>query len=438
MHFIIPAFSSCVKRRILLLLLAFGGVLFSRGQSSIPMVGSLDGRAGGSADGGTAESLSKRRADSLSRKTIDSLAGQTDLRDVYNHIFHQTSKPGIEERFHNAPFPAVGYTLVTGIAAVFSDRMDFYTGSTQGKETDILSSVTYSQYNQIIAQSYADVWTRNDKYNIIGDWRYMKYPSTTFGLGGHTQYEDGYTIDFNYIKLHTTVLRYIAPNLYAGLGYYFDYFYKVREIDPPPGVVTSFQKYGLAATEEGSGPVARLLYDSRINPANPYNGWYASVEYHRSLEALGSQGNWGSLQIDIRKYIKLREDNRNILALWSFDWLSAGGKTPYLLLPSTGWDDQFNTGRGYIQGRFRGSEMEYLEAEDRFAISRNGLFGGVVFFNVESFKKNLAPTFNDFEPGFGAGIRIKLNKNSNTNICIDYGFGLQGSQGIAVNVGEVF
>jgi hypothetical protein len=82
--------------------------------------------------------------------------------------------------------------------------------------------------------------------------------------------------------------------------------------------------------------------------------------------------------------------------------------------------------------------MEYLEAEDRFAISRNGLIGGVVFFNVESFKKNLAPSFNDFNPGFGTGIRIKLNKNSNTNICIDYGFGLHGSQGIAVNVGEVF
>ena len=370
--------------------------------------------------------------------TEDSLAKQKDLRDLADKIFNRKANPTVEGRFHNAPFPAVGYTLVTGIAAVFSDRMDFLTGDTAGKITDILSSVTYSQYNQIIAQSYADIWADHDKYNIVADWRYMKYPSTTFGLGGHTQYSDGYTIDFNYIKLHTTVLRYIAPNLYAGLGYYFDYFYKVREIDPPPGVVTSFQKYGLAPTEEGSGPVARVLYDSRINPANPYNGWYASVVYHRSLEALGSQGNWGSLQIDIRKYVKLRDDNRNILALWSFDWLSAGGKTPYLLLPSTGWDDQFNTGRGYIQGRFRGSEMEYLEAEDRFAISRNGLIGGVVFFNVESFKKNLAPSFNDFNPGFGTGIRIKLNKNSNTNICIDYGFGLHGSQGIAVNVGEVF
>jgi hypothetical protein len=374
-------------------------------------------------------------------KESDSLARLKDLRDIADSIFnhHAKPEPATAGGFHNSPFPAVGYTLATGIAAVFSDRMDFHTGDTSGKITDILSSVTYSQYNQIIAQSYADIWAGHDKYNIIADWRYMKYPSTTFGLGGHTQYTDGYTIDFNYIKLHTTVMRYVAPNLYLGLGYYFDYFNGIKEVDPPPGVVTSFQKYGLTPTEAGSGPVARALYDSRDNPPNPLRGWYASVTYHPSFPALGSQGYWATLQIDARKYIKLRDDGRNVLALWQFDWLSVGGKTPYLLLPSTGWDDMFNTGRGYIQGRYRGTDMEYLEAEDRFTISRNGLIGGVVFANVETFKKALAaPQLHDFDPGWGAGIRIKLNKHSNTNICVDYGWGLQGSQGIAVNVGEVF
>jgi hypothetical protein len=369
----------------------------------------------------------------------DSLARQKDLIDVYDTLFHRIVTPRKVEGFHNSPFPAVGYTQVTGFAAVFSDRMDFFTGKpTESKETDILSSITYSQYNQIIAQTYADLWTKGNKYNILADWRYMKYPSTTFGLGGHTQYSDGYTIDFTYIKLHTSILRYLAPNFYAGLGYYFDYFYKIQEVNPPPGVVTSFQKYGLTPTEEGSGPVVRLLYDSRINPANPYNGLYANVFYHPSFESLGSTGNWASLQIDVRKYFSLRPDNRNILALWSFDWLSAGGKTPYLLLPSTGWDDQFNTGRGYIQGRYRGQDMYYLEAEDRFAISRNGLIGGVVFVNAESFKLNLASQFNNIAPGFGCGIRLKLNKTSATNICVDYGIGLHGSQGISVNLGEVF
>ena len=39
---------------------------------------------------------------------------------------------------------------------------------------------------------------------------------------------------------------------------------------------------------------------------------------------------------------------------------------------------------------------------------------------------------------YGFGIRIKVNKVSNTNIAIDYGFGLDGSHGFFVNLGELF
>jgi hypothetical protein len=386
------------------------------------------------------------QADSVPEKKItigDSLnpAKQKDLIDVYNHLFHKSGdpKPRAEERFHNAPFPAVGYTLQTGFAAVLSDNLAFYTGDpSKSRVSDIATSVTYSQYNQIIAPIVADIWTKGDKYNIIADWRYMKYPSTTFGLGGHSQYSDGYTIDFSYLKLHTSVMRYVAKNIYAGLGLYYDYFWNIKEVDPPQGIVTSFQKYGLTPTEIGVGPAFRFLYDSRINPINAYNGFYASVVYHPSWQFLGSTSNFSTMQIDLRKYIKLREDGRNILAIWNFEWLSTGGKVPYLLLPSTGWDDNFNTGRGYIQGRYRGNDMTYLEVEDRFAISQNGLFGGVVFVNAESFKKDLASEYNTIAPGYGAGIRLKLNKHSGANICVDYGIGLDGSKGFSVNLGEVF
>jgi hypothetical protein len=367
-------------------------------------------------------------------------ARQKDLHDIYHEWFRKNVPQKPEPiKFHNALFPAGGYTQVTGFAAVVSDNMAFYTGDTaSSKVSEIMSSVTYSQYNQLILPVYSDIWTAGNKYNIGTDFRFMKYPSTTFGLGGHSNYSDGYTIDFAYIKLHASILRQITKNIYAGVGYFYDYLWDIREVDPPKGVRTSFERYGLTPTESGSGPAVRLLLDTRINPVAPYNGWYVNVVYHPSFEALGgSNGNWQSLQIDIRKYFKLRQDGRNVLALWQFNWRTMG-KPPYLLLPSTGWDDNFNTGRGYIQGRYRGGDMEYLEGEDRFAISRNGLVGGVVFFNVESFKQNLASTYTNFAPGWGAGIRLKLNKHSGANICIDYGFGLQGSQGLAVNVGEVF
>ena len=108
------------------------------------------------------------------------------------------------------------------------------------------------------------------------------------------------------------------------------------------------------------------------------------------------------------------------------------------MMPNTGNDPYSNTGRGYIQGRFRGANMAYVEGEYRFSVSRNGLFGGVIFANAESFTELSSNRFETIAPGWGAGIRVKLNKFSRTNIAVDYGFGLGGSQGLFVNLGEVF
>jgi hypothetical protein len=118
-------------------------------------------------------------------------------------------------------------------------------------------------------------------------------------------------------------------------------------------------------------------------------------------------------------------------------WFSSAG-TPYLDLPQTAGDMYSNSGRGYAEGRFRGRDMLYLETEYRFGISHNGLFGGVVFANGQSFTDYPANTFKSVVPGTGAGIRIKINKHSETNVCIDYGVGTNGSHGFFVNLGEVF
>jgi len=82
--------------------------------------------------------------------------------------------------------------------------------------------------------------------------------------------------------------------------------------------------------------------------------------------------------------------------------------------------------------------MIYGESEYRFGISKNGLLGGVVFANTQSFSSRLNRQLRLFSPGFGAGARIKFNKFTNTNLCIDYGMGIDGSKGFAVNLGEVF
>jgi hypothetical protein len=47
-------------------------------------------------------------------------------------------------------------------------------------------------------------------------------------------------------------------------------------------------------------------------------------------------------------------------------------------------------------------------------------------------------TFTVLHPGVGFGIRFKMNKYSDTNVAIDFAVDLRGSNGLFVNLGEVF
>lgn len=195
----------------------------------------------------------------------------------------------------------------------------------------------------------------------------------------------------------------------------------------------------LGTAEISSGFALKLLYDSRLNQINPQQGIYANVVYRPSFTFMGSDENWQSLLINARTYAPFPKHSHNILAFWGLAWLSVGGVTPpYLMLPSIGWDDSYNTGRGYIQGRFRGLNMFYAETEYRARLSKNGLIHGVVFGNLQKYSDDLSATYATIKPGYGLGIRLKLNKTSGTNVCLDYGFGNNGSKGFFVNIGEVF
>ena len=104
----------------------------------------------------------------------------------------------------------------------------------------IVTSVAYTAKEQFIFPVASSIWTRNNEFNILTDWRYLKYPSETFGLGGYTKQDSFYTLDYYYLKLHQAILKKLATNFYAGLGYDFDFFWDIQEVNAPPGGETDF------------------------------------------------------------------------------------------------------------------------------------------------------------------------------------------------------
>ncbi|HZX73757.1 MAG TPA: BamA/TamA family outer membrane protein, partial [Cyclobacteriaceae bacterium] len=304
------------------------------------------------------------------------------------------------------------------------------------KLSSISLTVAYTQYRQILLPLIANIWSKDQKWQYSTDWRYMKFPSETWGVEEQRKPEDGFSIDFSYLKIHQLALRAVKKNLFVGTGVYFDNLWNIRELSTPPDGSSDFEKYNLDEPEVAFAFPIRILYDTRLNQINPKNGWFFTLTYRNNFKALGNTKPWQSVVLDLRKYIQVSKSG-NVLAFWLYSWQSTA-QTPYLLLPSTGWDDNFNTARGYIQGRYRSTSLHYAEAEYRFKITPNGLLGGVAFANLQAYKLNLNEGPYAFAPAVGTGLRIKLNKKSGANLCIDYGVGQHNSHGFFINFSELF
>ncbi len=382
--------------------------------------------------------ISRPKTDTVTEQKLDQ---QWDLYDAIGSLFSKypiiPKKDSITQKPIVSIVPAFGYTLQSKFAVTLAGNIAFR-ANPASKISTVVINIAYTQTKQIIIPILSNIWTRGNQYKFTGDYRYLKYPQSTYGLGSNSDITSKDRMDYSLVRFDETVLRHIAGNFYAGVGYAMDDHFNIEEKGLKNGDISDYEKYGALSNTISSGITLNGLFDSRDNSINASKGLFGSIQYRDNMPFLGSTSRWQSLIIDLRKYYRFPAVSDNVIAIWSYNWLVLDGKAPYLDLPSNTWDPFSGTGRGYIQGRFRGAQMVYLESEYRFKLSRNGLLGGVVFVNAESFSAAQGTRLQSVQPAFGPGLRLKLNKVTKTNIAIDYGIGRQGSRGLFINVGEVF
>lgn len=378
----------------------------------------------------------------IEQAAIDS-SKQVDIGDLLQKLLNKNifaDKAKENKKLNISVLPSAGYTLTTGFAADLTGNAFFFTTKNHNETPSVVTAdFAYDVKKQKIFVSRSEIWSEKNRYKFTSDIRWEEFPEDTYGIGTTTTPVQADPLLFNYFKFYATIYKKIIPesDFYLGLGYNLDYHYNITETTNPNQTLTDFKRYGGATHSTSSGLNLNFLFDSRENTINPLTGIYANITYTQNLAVLGSNSNWEALQFDFRKYVKLWPNSNNVLALWSYAWLTRGNP-PYLDLPYTSGDTFNNTGRGYIQGRFTGRNMLYVESEYRFGITKNGLFGGVVFVNAESLTEYQSNSFRKIAPAAGTGLRIKINKHSDTNVCVDYGWGIEGSHGFFVNLGEAF
>jgi len=250
------------------------------------------------------------------------------------------------------------------------------------------------------------------------------------------------------LRLHETVFKEIKKNFYLGIGYHLDAYSKIidKNLDVAGDVLTNHYNYSISNQFDPtqynlSGISANIVYDSRDNQINPYKGIYANIQHRYNPYFLGSAQTSNITYAELRGYKGLSVKHpRHLIAGWIYTNFVSSGKVPYLDLPAANYDMRNRSARGYVQGRFRGEDLVYAEAEYRFPISKcSSVLGGVLFVNAitASDRSNNIHVFDYTKPGYGFGLRIKADKLSRTNISVDVGFG-DHSSGVYFGAVEVF
>ena len=369
---------------------------------------------------------------------------QKDLLDIGRKLFKIRPRryPKNEQKqIYFSILPLSSNVPGASKALVTSTTAGFYLGP---RGTTYLSGITFAPYFNLKGRYglpiHSSIWMENNTYNIEGDTRFLVYPEATWGLGGGQPENQNILVNYDYIRFYQAFLRRITPYLYAGIGYDADYYININTSGPVSLADFTGYSYGTAqnANSFSSGLTFNLLYDSRQNVFNPIPGAYTNIIYRDNTSVLGSDNNSQSVYIDMRKYVSLSNLSlKNQLDFWAYYWTTLGTGTPYLNLPSIGMDPYQRSGRGIQQNRYRGEALAYFETEYRRDITVNGLFGFVVFANINSASQPNSHQFAYLNPAAGAGLRIKFNKKSGTNICIDYGVS-KGYADINLALGEAF
>lgn len=406
-------------------------------------------------------------AQELQAVQSDTTCVQHDLSDVIRSARNKPPKVKEEKDGSLLLLPIIGSNPATGFMFGVGGQYAFRMPESI-RYSMISGSAQITTKNQYIFMLKNSIYSKRQRIFYSGDWRFLIYTQSTYGLGTNSpdggildyQYNIGgletssdsltQPMEFNFARLHQSMSFKVHEGVYLGFGYQFDGYNKIVDeklrLNPDDPLLTSHYAYntyyGFDTDNYYSSAInLNVIIDTRDNMINAHTGYFASVGWRGASKLTGNRSTSNIFQVEWRSFHGVSKKNpAHLIAFWLLGNFSPEGDFPYLILPATAYDQRGRSARGYTQGRYRGSNMIYSEAEYRFPISPcGGVLGGVVFVNATS-ANNVAQNLKLFEsvkPGYGVGLRVMIDKQSRTNLAIDIGMG-DKSSGFYLAASETF
>ena len=232
----------------------------------------------------------------------DTLCPERDLSDVIRGALNKPPKMKSADAGSLMLLPIIGSNPATGFMVGVGGQYAFKIPE-QSNYSLISGSLQYTTKNQFIFMLKNNIYTDNNRIFFSGDWRYLIFSQSTYGLGtnspeggildyqfglaGAETHADSLTqpMTFNFGRLHQAVMFELTDGIYLGMGYQFDSYFKINDtklsLGPADSLLTSHYAYNTLYdfdTESyyNSTIGVRFVIDKRDNMIQPYTGYFFS------------------------------------------------------------------------------------------------------------------------------------------------------------------
>jgi len=267
-----------------------------------------------------------------------------------------------------------------------------------------------------------------NRWMFISKFQYMFLPDEFYGIGNQQKDEPFTQYDINRFAFKSDILKGVNERLFFGIRLDLNY----DEFSNFEGDLLNPSVLGYeGGWANGIGP--GFAFDSRNDQLYPSKGWFVIFSMAAYDKFLGSNYQFTSSSLDVRKFISLK-GNESILGFQAMVNATTGD-VPFYKLSSIG-------GKRMLRGiahpyRYMDKHSWFAQAEWRKHIWWR--IGGVLFAGTGKVSPEFFQSpFTDLHVVGGAGFRFKVLPDEGLNFRIDFGISNHGDNGVYFTIREAF
>ena len=278
------------------------------------------------------------------------------------------------------------------------------------------SGFLYTLNKQILIAIGANIFLPKEKYIIRFENTFSKFPDKFWGIGNNTPESAAESYTFSQFYINPQLHKKIKRNFFLGAGWDYQHVFDIAY--DSAGNFAQQEVVGIynRSQYQVSGYSFFAMHDSRNHTYMPNKGSLLRIKFSNFNQHVGSDYNFQGLEIDFRKFIKIRSSQTlamQYLSTFTF------GEVPYRNLALLGGNAIM---RGYYGGRYRDRKFLGAQVEYRFPIYWR--LGGTTFASAGQ----VADQLNDFHfGGFklagGVGLRFAVLPSEKLNLRFDVAHG---------------